>query len=400
MTSRQITIEFPPLHPGQKRVARSKARFNVLASGRRWGKTRLGSIMGVAEGLRKGRVFWIAPTYKLTAPGWRMIQRLSAPIPGVEIHKADKLITYPGGGEVHVRSADDPNSLRGDGLSLAILDECAFMLEEAWTEALRPALSDRKGHAWFISTPKRRNWFHRLYTQAQSDPGEWAAWQLPTADNPFIDPTEIEAARSSIPEDVFRQEYLAEFLEGSGSVFRNITACLNAPLDATPEQHAGHRIIAGVDWGQAHDFTAVSVGCADCRQEVERHRSNQTEYALQVARIGELYRKWGIESILVETNAMGQPIFEQLQREGLPVQGFETTAVSKPPLIENLALTLERAEWQFMDDPIWTAELEAYERRVNNITGRSSYSAPEGIHDDTVMGRALMLRTITGWWYT
>ena len=97
---------------------------------------------------------------------------------------------------------------------------------------------------------------------------------------------------------------------------------------------------------------------------------------------------------------MGQPVFEQLQREGLPVNGFETTSSSKPPLIENLVLILERAEWQFQDDPIWTSELEAYERRVNNVTGRSSYSAPEGIHDDTVMGRALMLRAQGEWWFT
>ena len=89
---------------------------------------------------------------------------------------------------------------------------------------------------------------------------------------------------------------------------------------------------------------------------------------------------------------MGEPIFEQLAREGLNVVAFQTTPGSKPPLIENLALAFEREEWQFQNDPIWTAELEAYERKVSATTGRSSYSAPEGGHDDTVMARALMLR--------
>jgi hypothetical protein len=73
------------------------------------------------------------------------------------------------------------------------------------------------------------------------------------------------------------------------------------------------------------------------------------------------------------------------------VKGFQTTASSKPPLIENLALIFERNEWQFIDDPIWTSELEAYERTVSPTTGRSSYNAPEGLHDDTVIGRALMV---------
>jgi hypothetical protein len=96
--------------------------------------------------------------------------------------------------------------------------------------------------------------------------------------------------------------------------------------------------------------------------------------------------------LLAESNAMGEPIIEQLRRDGVNVHGFMTTASSKPPLIENLALALERAEWQFQDDPVWTAELEAYERKVSATTGRSQYSAPEGVHDDTVIARALMLR--------
>jgi hypothetical protein len=88
---------------------------------------------------------------------------------------------------------------------------------------------------------------------------------------------------------------------------------------------------------------------------------------------------------------MGEPNIEMMQRDGLPVWGFDTTATTKPPLIENMALVFERAEWQFQNDPIWTAETEAYERKVSPITGRSQYSAPEGMNDDTVMARALML---------
>ena len=73
------------------------------------------------------------------------------------------------------------------------------------------------------------------------------------------------------------------------------------------------------------------------------------------------------------------------------MQGFTTTASTKPPLIENMVLAFERTEWQFQPDPVWTAELEAFERTVSGATGRSSYSAPDGLHDDTVIGRALML---------
>lgn len=388
-------INFPAMHPTQAAVAGDPARFRVLAAGRRWGKSRLGSALCVAAGLRGQRAWWVAPTYKLAAVGWRMIQRLSGPIPGAEPRLVDRQITYPGGGEVTVRSADDPNSLRGEGLDLVVMDECAFMLEAAWNEALRPALSDRKGRAIFISTPKRRNWFHRLYL-AGRDGGEYRSWQLPTADNPYIDAAEIVAAREQLPEDVFRQEYLAEFLEGEGAVFRNLAACMGAPLDASPDAHAGHDLVVGVDWGKQLDYTAMSVGCATCRVEVARDRSNRIDYAVQRGRLATLAERWHASVIVAESNAMGEPVIEQLQRDGLPVRPFMTTAVSKPPLIESLVLAFERGEWAWQADPIWTGELEAYERRVNQVTGRSTYSAPDGLHDDTVIARALMLSAASG----
>jgi hypothetical protein len=118
---------------------------------------------------------------------------------------------------------------------------------------------------------------------------------------------------------------------------------------------------------------------------------NQIDYHLQWKLIDNRIREWQVNIALVEQNSIGEPGLEALTRAGLPVIGFETTASSKPPLIENMALCFERTEWQFQQDPVWTGELEAYERKVSPITGRSSYSAPEGLHDDTVIARALML---------
>jgi len=88
---------------------------------------------------------------------------------GAEVRKVDRQIILPMGGEVTVRSADDPDSLRGEGLDFVVMDECAFMQENAWIEALRPALSDRQGRAMFISTPKGRNWFWRIWQRGLDD---------------------------------------------------------------------------------------------------------------------------------------------------------------------------------------------------------------------------------------
>jgi hypothetical protein len=147
----------------------------------------------------------------------------------------------------------------------------------------------------------------------------------------------------------------------------------------------------GIDWGKQNDFTCVSVGCVTCKQEVALDRFNQIDYVFQRARLTVLQERWKAGVILAESNSIGEPVIEVLQREGLPVSGFQTTAQTKPPLIENLGLVFERAEWQFLPDPIWRGELEAYERQVSPTTGRASYNAPSGSHDDTVIARALMV---------
>lgn len=395
--SLMTTIEFPQFHPSQRAVASSTARFRVLATGRRWGKTVLGSALCVAEGLRfGGRAWWVAPTYQVAMVGWRMIRKLSYQLPGVEIRKGDMQIMFPGGGEVRIRSADNPDGLRGEGLDLVVMDECAFIHEDAWTEALRPALSDRQGRAVFISTPKARNWFWHLWQRGIAGEDGWQSWQLPTSDNPYIAAEEIEEARRNLPELTFRQEYLAEFLEHEGAVFRNIGACLGAP-ETTPTEHAGHKVVAGIDWAKSGDFSCISVVCADCKQELELDRFNQIDYIFQRGRVAVLIDKWGVAEVLAETNSIGEPLLEELQNEGLPVRGFQTTPTSKPKLIESLALAFEREEIQWLNIPVATVELEAYERRVNQTTGRSSYSAPEGGHDDTVIARALANYNLDTW---
>ena len=352
-----------------------------------WGKTRLGAALCIEEAGRGGRAWWVAPSYKVAAVGWRLIRSLALQIAGATVRDGDMLATFPGGGTVQVRSADNPDSLRGEGLDFVVIDECAYVAEAAWQEALRPALSDRLGRAMFISTPSGRNWFWRCYQRGLQG-GEWKSWSFPTSDNPYIDADEIEEARGDLPERIFRQEYLAEFLESEGTVFRNIAACLNAP-ETTPAEHAGHHLVMGVDWAKQSDFTCLSVVCRDCRTEVARDRFNQIDYHVQRQRLQALAERWNVAVILAESNSIGRPIIEELQRSGLPVRGFETTATSKPPLIESLALAFEREECQWQADPVWTGELEAYERKVSPVTGRSQYSAPEGMHDDTVIARAL-----------
>lgn len=253
-------------------------------------------------------------------------------------------------------------------------------------------LLDNNGDAVFIGTPKRKNHFFQLYTRGLGDlTGRWSAWHFTSHDNPYLSPEALAEITEDMTEEAYQQEILAEFLDNEGAVFRNIKACMHAPLNPDPMEHARHRIVMGLDWGKQNDYTAMSIGCATCKVELARDRYNKIDYAFQRDRIKDMYRRWHVKVLLAEKNAMGDPNIEMLQREGLPVDAFDTTPTTKPPLIENMALVFERTEWQFLADPVWTAEIEAYERKVSPITGRSQYSAPDGVNDDTVIARALML---------
>lgn len=392
-----MRIRLPALHPAQAMVRQSPARFKVLSCGRRWGKTLLGSSLSLSVALQGGRAWWVAPTYKMTDPGWRAIAGLASQIPGARIRRGDKEVLIGRQGVVAVRSADNWTALKGEKLNHLTMDECAFIKEQAWTESLRPTLTDYHGSGMFISTPNGRNWFYRLFMLGQEGGNPiYQSWSMPTVSNPYIDPAEIEAARFELPEAIFEQEYLAIFLVDEGTVFRNIDPCMIAPLDQTPADHEGHSIVGGIDWASHQDFTAVSLGCLTCRKEIDRDRFNKIDYLLQAARIRALWERWKVGTqfggFLGESNAMGEPIIQAMQDQGIPIIGFQTTYASKGQLIRGLSLVFERQSYQFQNDPTWTNELLLYEQKVSPVTGKRAYNAPSGFHDDTVIARALMIK--------
>jgi hypothetical protein len=306
-----------------------------------------------------------------------------------------------GDGSIQAQTAYDADSLRGDNADILLLDEYSYMDSSAWKVVGQPMLIARNGDAWLAFTPNRKNHAFQLYSHALHYPDDWGVFHGTSYDNPSLSKAALAMLMRDMSKEDVRQEIMAEFLEGEGAVFRNIPACMLAKgggKHATIEQgwdyelKHKHFVVAGIDWGKQNDFTAISIGCADCHEEIELDRFNKIDFHFQRDRLAALFKKHKVDSALVELNSIGQPNFEELQRMGLPVSGFDTTASSKPPLIENLALALEKQEWQFIPDEVGISELEAYERTVSVNTGRSSYGAPSGLHDDSVIARALMLR--------
>ncbi len=388
MTTTTLNLELPALHVGQRQVWDSGVRFRVMACGRRWGKTRLGALLCIAVACQKNRLaWWVAPTYPVASIGWRMIRRMAKQIPRCEVREAERMVTLPGGGAIQVKSADNPDSLRGEGLHFVVVDECAFVKEDAWTEALRPALADKKGGALFISTPKGHNWFWRLWQNANSSQNnEWKAWRFSSYDNPYLDKMEIDAAKNMLPDRTFRQEFLAEFIDDAGGVFSGVRSCVTATVQENGQP--GSDYLFGVDWGKSNDFTVICVMDVRTRSLVHMERFNRIDYQVQLGRLTALYERFMPYSIIAEANSIGEPLIEQIQRSGLPVVPFQTTSASKSLAIDDLALAFAKREISIIDNEALIAELEAYE--MNRLpSGLMRYSAPAGMHDDCVMSLAL-----------
>ena len=376
------------LHRGQALVRDDPARFKVVACGRRWGKTELGK-MALLETAIKGRkrAWWLAPTALMASQVWRDLKATVRQLPGIAISESERRIDIGGGGMIAVRSAHHPDNLRGEGLDLAVLDEAAYMTPDLWPEVLRPMLTTTRGGALFLSTPFGRNWFWDKYRLGLDDEApEWMSFHFTTANNPMIERDELASIRRQTTEHIWRTEYLAEFSDESGQVFRGIRAAVIPGRVEAPE--AGHDYVAGVDWGRHHDYTVIAVIDATARRLVALDRFNNIGWRLQRGRLKTIAAHWRTRLIWAEANSIGAPNIEALQEDGLPMRSFLTTSRSKSPLIEALALAIERGLLGLLDDPALLGELASFS--LERLPGGGyRYGAPPGAHDDTVIATAL-----------
>lgn len=303
------------------------------------------------------------------------------------INEGQYRLDFATGGSITIRSTHAPDLLRGAGLDFVVLDEAAYMPPHTWAEVVRPMLLDRQGGALFLSTPNGRNWFHDLYALGQdTEQSEWESFQFPSSANPLIPAEEFEAIQRTTPERIWRAEYLAEFVDDAGVVFRGLREV--ATLDPQHRPQEGHRYVMGCDWGREQDFTALVVIDSSTKQMVAMERFQQIGWHLQRERLKAMALRWQVDVIWAEANSMGSVNIEALQRDGLPVRPFMTTARSKAPLIESLSLAIERGDVALLRDPVLVNELTAY--TLERLAGGGyRYAAPSGQHDDSVIALAL-----------
>jgi len=278
-----------------------------------------------------------------------------------------------------------------------------------WDDAVRPALMDKKGWAAIGSTPFGKNWFYEFFLRSRTvvesvqtgprdrdrewvttinpsgDPA-WTSFRFTTYDNPFVDPDEIDELRRTYPELKFRREVLAEFVDDAGQVFRNIVEAAKVAPGQKPVD--GHTYVFGLDWGRVNDRTEIAVVDATTRQNVDIITLSQIGFDIQRAHVVGAFEKWRPAVIWAEENNVGYEQIQALQKEGLPIRGYYTSHTSKAPLIDALALAIERGDLEILNDDDLKRQLADYSATMLP-SGGYKYSAPKGAHDDKVIALAL-----------
>lgn len=396
-------------HAGQVPVLESKARFKVMNCGRRFGKTVLAAKIMTTKARKSNQMlWWVAPTYRIVKRGYvEVLKQLPAgslaknapPATNFDAGRA-VILEFKNGTTMEFYSAERPEGMLGAAVDFAVLDEAARMKADVWQETVSPTLIDHLGGCLIISTPRGRNWFYDVWLKGQpaGDP-EYESWTFITQDNPTLPPGEADRMAATMPKSKADQEIFAKWLAAGSSVFllgdnakQSSAIQSNGLVEDGIEAVKGHHVFLGVDLARTNDWT-VLYGERDDGYNVFFERMQDVAWAEQRRRIrravGTLRRAGatGVTLMIDEGNGQTTTV-EDLQDGGYDAIGINFTT-NKAPMVRLLANDLERGAARVLDDPQYgVLEFENYAMDVTP-TGRYTYAAPEGQHDDVVSAKML-----------
>lgn len=392
----QEIIRWKP-HKGQEEVIRSNSRDIAICAGRRWGKsavvaylvlkTFLEGLDDIKAGKKDSVKIWIvAPTYELSLKVFDYVVKWFLKVDPNQ-HKAIGMKPFPHiklaeGVWIQGKSAETPHSLLGEELDFRVMDECSRIPRKVEETYLFPTTASRKGRTIYISTPFGRNWFYEKHQQLKEIKG---AFQFESRDNPYLPEGEWERAKRLLPTRVFEQEYMASFLPDAAAVFRGIDEITE---DCLEDSRKGDFYVMGVDLGKYEDFSVLTIINTRTNKVVYWDRFKQIDYPFQKKRIKATAERYNNARIVVDSTGIGQPIQEDLARDGMFVDDFKFSNKSKKELVEKLSIYIEQSLVKIPQERILTDELKAFGYNLTD-SGNVIYKAPSGLHDDCVMSLGL-----------
>lgn len=301
-------------------------------------------------------------------------------------HTQKKILKFWNGSYIDFASAENPTANEGFQYNYMVLNEAGNILKNPslWTNTLGPMAKGENARVIFIGTPRGKNYFWDLYKQ-QNYSSEYKSWKLTAYDSPFWNEDELLKLKTTLPELAWKQEYMADFIDGAGIVFRNIRDIATGSVQT---YNSDNEYIMGIDLAKHEDFTVISIFDRNKKQQVYMDRFNELDWGLQKTRILNLWKQWGQPNSIIDSTGVGDSVYDDLRNAGMNVSPFRFSQKSKNQIVSNLMVAFENKELIILDNDVQTNELESFEYEVSRF-GNVSYNAPSGQHDDCCMSLCL-----------
>jgi|TARA_Y100000034_G_C6886677_1_gene407185 hypothetical protein len=390
-------------------------KYIVIVAGRRFGKGELAvRFQTIKHALQKetdedNPHAWVAPTFRQSKLGYYKTLRFLK-LNNIA-HTANKSELYidifpqKKGSEitffsrVQFFSLDRPDLIEGFSFMSLVMDESGISLKnpEVWENSLAPTTLDHDCPVLFIGTPKGKNLYYKFYLNGlDKTKPEWCTVTASTYDNTIenggtLQKHVIDELVKQLPEHVIEQEIYAKFVDSGGSVFRKSRICAKGSFQKySPKK----KYIAGLDLAKVNDYTVMTIGTVE-GEVVHIERLNQLDWNIQKEIVYNLSKDYGRCKILMDSTGVGDPIFEDLKRMRIPVDGYHFTHNSKRELINKLIVSTENESISYPPYKQLLLELDAYEYTVSTA-GNIKTNAPLGFHDDCVISLALFNWLVSG----
>lgn len=414
-----LKIDYIP-HTGQTEVLngimKSQADVIIIVGARGWGKTLfIGGSIVVPPMIKYShfQVCWIAPNYKIArAPiddfffgvnentNERYINNV-CPNTGFtffEHKKGDNELHFWNNSKMFLRSADAPNTIVSKGYNLIVIDEGALIPKDVFELQILPIARKKNCKIVIITSPRGKNWVYHLYLDGQ-DPAkkEYYSIRQPWWKRPDYPPL-LKKLMLNIPKHIKAQEFDAEFIDGGGGCFTNLEKIFRGqqitfPTETQEWTHpqyksliANHDLVMGIDFAKNVDYTVIAV-LNSKKQLIYYSRMNKVDYKVVLEKIKSLAKKFNQPEVIYDATGVGQAISDFMSTE-LNVFPFVFTNSSKSEIVNRLILDCEFANLDLPNILTIKNEFEIFEFNLTK-TGKISYSAPDGKHDDTVMAIAM-----------
>ena len=353
----------------------------------------------------KQQSIMICPTYKQGKKIYRSIAHKFKGTPLLATANASDLeVTFTNGSQITFLSAEQGDNLRGFTVSkygILIIDEAAYVSDDVFYTAT-PFVNANKAPILAVSTPRfRAGFFYDFYTDGIEGKAGVFSYNFADYPNPYITAEKLEMYRRRMPVNLFRADYLGEWMEATSDLFGDFAKVMNNTITMTEGENT-----AGLDWGVGKDaqssdsdYTALSVFNGE-RQQVRLLHFNDLDETATIAAVVDALLTYRVRKIVVETNSIGRVYLGLLKKaianRGVPcrVVEFNTTNESKRRIIEQFIVHVQNRTIQLLDEAEMKIQMSAYQME-RTAGGKVTYNAASGYHDDCIIATSLALYGLT-----